>query len=123
MFRYVRGRGSGLNVWVVLIYSFGFFFFFFYHLVSYLSTTADPQRAFYGVRMLRAAQLKRLLSGQSVWGERLGVETLWSRPLRYIIHGTTMSKPKFQTEWEEIDEEYQQLQVTEKQPKRAYYLC
>lgn len=24
----------------------------------------------------------------------------------------TMSKPKFQTDWEEIDEEYQQLQVT-----------
>lgn len=24
-----------------------------------------------------------------------------------------MSKPKFQTEWEEIDEEYQQLQVIE----------
>lgn len=24
-----------------------------------------------------------------------------------------MSKPKFQTEWEEIDEEYQQLQVTQ----------
>ena len=24
-----------------------------------------------------------------------------------------MSKPKFQTEWEEIDDEYQQLQVTE----------
>uniref|UniRef100_A0A3Q3WQ90 Transmembrane protein 120B n=1 Tax=Mola mola TaxID=94237 RepID=A0A3Q3WQ90_MOLML len=27
---------------------------------------------------------------------------------------TTMSKPKFQTEWEEIDEEYQQLQETHK---------
>lgn len=24
-----------------------------------------------------------------------------------------MTKPKFQTDWEEIDEEYQQLQVTE----------
>lgn len=24
-----------------------------------------------------------------------------------------MSKPRFQAEWEEIDEEYQQLQVTE----------
>ena len=28
----------------------------------------------------------------------------------------TMSKPKFQTEWEEIDEEHQQLQVTRETP-------
>lgn len=31
----------------------------------------------------------------------------WLHQLGY----RTMSKPKFQTEWEEIDQEYQQLQV------------
>uniref|UniRef100_A0A8C6TGP1 Transmembrane protein 120B n=1 Tax=Neogobius melanostomus TaxID=47308 RepID=A0A8C6TGP1_9GOBI len=31
-----------------------------------------------------------------------------------VCSGTTMSKSKFQTEWEEIDEEYQQLQETHK---------
>lgn len=53
------------------------------------------------------------LSGQSAWGEGLGVD-----PGAAVLLGatsdrsTTMSKPKFQTEWEEIDEEYQQLQVS-----------
>lgn len=31
---------------------------------------------------------------------------------RYTVCCTIMSKPHFQTEWEEIDKEYQQLQVT-----------
>lgn len=41
------------------------------------------------------------------------MRTSLGRPLSYIFYCTTMSKPKFQTEWEEIDEEYQQLQVRE----------
>lgn len=53
------------------------------------------------------------LSGQSAWGEVLGVD-----PSEAVLlcatsdQSTTMSKPKFQTEWEEIDGEYQQLQVS-----------
>lgn len=61
--------------------------------------------------MRREAQLKVCVSGQfSLW---LGVKTSLGRPLSYIIYCNTMSKPKFQTEWEEIDEEYQELQVRE----------
>ena len=37
-----------------------------------------------------------------------------SRPPRHLSGCSAMSKPKFQTEWEEIDEEHQQLQVMEK---------
>ncbi|XP_019937457.2 transmembrane protein 120B [Paralichthys olivaceus] len=37
-----------------------------------------------------------------------------SRPPRHLSGCSAMSKPKFQTEWEEIDEEHQQLQESHK---------
>lgn len=67
--------------------------------------------AVYEVRMLRTRQLKLAW----VAGARAarGWKALWKSLLRRISYNTAMSKPRFQAEWEEIDEEYQQLQVTE----------
>ncbi|XP_042251510.1 transmembrane protein 120B [Thunnus albacares] len=63
---------------------------------------------FYDMRMLHTAQLKR--SGQSACVRRVREAVLFAASPTV----TTMSKPKFQTEWEEIDDEYQQLQETHK---------
>lgn len=49
-------------------------FVFFKLIVTSPWNIVVAQTVFYGVRMLRAAQLEKRLSGQSVWGERLGVE-------------------------------------------------
>lgn len=63
------------------------------------------------MRMRGAAQFKDASEWtigvrRAIWGG-----TYWSRPLCNISLWTTMSKPKFQTDLEEIEEEYQQLQV------------
>lgn len=84
------------------------------------STVVKPQRlvmtAVYEVRMLRTGQLKLAWvagAGAAGAGAARGWKALWKSLLRRISYNTAMSKPRFQAEWEEIDEEYQQLQVTE----------
>lgn len=118
--------GVPANERVVLFFINQFIYLMFNYLwLLFQLRVVDPQRlahnglsGFYDVRMRRAARLKSLVSGRSALRRDSGCKPRWSRPLSatsstslYCTVYHTMSKPKFQTEWEEIDEEYQQLQV------------